>query len=335
MRRIGNLASDLATRDNVLLAVWKATRGRTRQPAVLRLLARLEPLVAELQHALATGHLALGPYAVFEVRDTKRRQIHAPGLRDRILHHALINVLGPVLELGAMPHSYACREGRGQHRALAQARTWTRRTDWYVKVDVQRYFDSIDQALLRDRLGGRFRERAILRLFDQVLDSYHVTPGRGLPIGALTSQYLANFYLDGVDAQLLATGLCSRFLRSMDDLVIWQAPRHVASVQHTLLEALAERHLQPRHGGEVNRCTQGVPLLGFVVYPDRVRLNRLGRRRFRRRYAALHRALARDRVTTPQFLASAESLVAHASIGDDASWLMSVLNQHSPPRGWE
>ena len=335
MRRIGNLAGQIASRDNLLLAVWKGTRGRTTQPGVLRLLSRLEELLDDLSTALRTGNLRLGGYGVFEVRDTKRRQIHAPGLRDRILQHALMNVLGPVLEQGAMPHSYACRVGRGQHRALQQARLWTHATSWYVKVDVRRYFDSVDQNLLRERLARRFRERRVLHLWDQVLDSYAASPGRGLPIGALTSQYLGNFFLDAVDGELLATGLCRRFLRYLDDLVIWQQERHAATVQAQLQAALARWHLTAKHGGECNRCETGVPLLGFVVYPNRIRLNREGRRRFRRKYAVLHRALAAGRICERVFQSRREALVAHATFGDDAAWLRSVLAVRPPPVGWE
>jgi len=335
VRRIGNLAAQLATRENVLTAVWKGTRGRTTQPAVVALLARLDDTVDELQSGLVTGKLRLGPYSVFEVRDTKRREIHAPGLRDRILHHALMNVLGPVLEQGAMPHSYACREGRGQHRALHQARHWTRRTDWYVKVDVRRYFDTLDHHLLRMRLAGRFRERRVLALFDQVLDSYAVVPGKGLPIGALTSQYLANFFLDGVDSRLLATGLCQRYLRYMDDLVIWQRRENAREVHECVLEALATLQLGAKHGGESNRCRRGVPMLGFVVYPDRIRLNRMARRRFRSRYGFLCKALAAGRAGEHEFLSRAQALVAHASIGDDSAWLKAVLALRPPPVGWD
>jgi hypothetical protein len=256
-------------------------------------------------------------------------------LRDRILQHALMNVLGPVLEQGAMPHSYACREGRGQHRALQQARSWTHGTSWYVKVDVQRYFDSIDHDLLRERLARRFRERGVLHLFDQILDSYQASPGRGLPIGALTSQYLGNFFLDAVDGDMLATGLCRRYLRYMDDLVIWQQPEHVAAVRQKLEEVLTRCRLTAKHGGESNRCETGVPLLGFVVYPNRTRLNRQGRRRFRRKYALLHRALASERITEQEFQSRGEALVAHATFGDDAAWLKSVLAVRPPPVGWE
>ena len=83
----------------------------------------------------------------FAVRDTKTRTIHAPTFRDRVVHHAMIRVTGLVFESGALFHSCACGQGRGQHAAIATARAWTRRTDWYGKMDVRKFYESVDHQI--------------------------------------------------------------------------------------------------------------------------------------------------------------------------------------------
>ena len=116
--------------------------------------------------------------------------ICAAHFRDRVMHHALMNLCEPVLEGAAIFDSYACRHGKGQLAAVRRAESYARRYGWFLKMDVRKYFDSVDHAVLQGLQRRKFKDRVVLTLFDQVLASYHTVPGRGLPIGNLTSQHL-------------------------------------------------------------------------------------------------------------------------------------------------
>jgi hypothetical protein len=132
--------------------------------------------------------------------------------------------------------------------------------------------DSIPHGLLRERLARRFGERRLLALFDALLESHHHTPGRGLPIGALTSQYLGNFHLDAFDHWVNQRQKLPRYLRYMDDLFFLAdhfTLRRLLPEAVALLDGLG---LRVKDGGVLNRCETGVPWLGFVLYPDRTRL---------------------------------------------------------------
>ena len=199
MKRIGGLFDLIPQRENLARAAWAAAQGKRDRPEVRAFFADLDARLAHISHALRSGTFAFSGYRSFAVRDTKSRTIHAPAFADRVVHHAIIGITGPVFEKGALEHSYACRRGRGQHAALRQAAAWTRRADHFGKIDVRKFYDSIRHDVLFRLLERRFREQRLLDLFAALLASYTHLPGQGLPIGALTSQYLGNFMLDRLD----------------------------------------------------------------------------------------------------------------------------------------
>ena len=231
-----------------------------------------------------------------------------------------MSAAGPVLERGAIAHSYACRAGRGQHAALRQVRHWIRPGQWFLKLDVEKFYDSVDHALLRALLARRFRERRLLALFGRLIDSYAHRPEKGLPIGALTSQYLGNFYLDPFDHWVTQTRRVRRYLRYMDDLLFFGDHDELLVLREEAAALLDGLGLRIKDGGVLNRSELGVPYLGFVLYPDRTRLNAMGRRRLRRRMKELERSFEKRRIGEKELCARGEALFAHARFGDDLGW---------------
>jgi len=320
MKRVGGLFDRIWDRDVLVAAVWRAARGKRDRPEVRSLLARAETEWRSMATELRTGAFRFGPYRTFQIRDTKTRMIHAPTFRDRVAHHAIIGVTGPIFERGALPTSFACRAGRGQHAALDVASRWTHRGGWYGKIDVEKFYDSVDHATLLSLLRRRFRERRLLGLFETLIASYETAPGKGIPIGALTSQYLGNFMLDEFDRRILATGCAARMVRYMDDVVFWGNRTSLGTVRSAARTILADLGLAMKHDGEWNRCERGVPFLGFVLYPGRVRLNAKGRCRLRRRLVALEGAWKAGNVSDSELQTRVASMFAHAAHGDDLAW---------------
>lgn len=189
MKRIGGLVEQICDRANLVHAVWRAARGKHDRQEVRSFLRQGDEAINSLSRQLSTGRFRFQPYRQFTVRDTKRRTIHAPSFRDRVVHHAIISITGPVFESGAIFHSYACRAGKGHHAAVRQARKWTRRNGWYGKIDIRKFYDSVHHERLRQLLHRRFAEQRLLAIFDALLGSYQASPCRGLPIGALTADF--------------------------------------------------------------------------------------------------------------------------------------------------
>ena len=295
-------------------------RGKRDRQEVRRFLGDLDRETAQLVADLQSGEFRFQAYRAFAIQDPKTRIIHAPSFRDRVVHHAIIAVAGPVFERGALDHSYACRTGRGLHAALAQLRRWVRPGDWFFHGDIAKYYDSMPHHLLRQQLARRFRERRFLALLDRLLDSYAARPGPGLPIGALTSQYLGNFFLDVFDHWIRHTGKAARYLRYMDDILILGERAVLDRLRVEIPAVLEGLGLRLKRQGNFNRVALGIPYLGFVTYPERVRLNHLGRRRLRRKLATLERSWHAGNCDELELQARGTALFARARWADDVAW---------------
>lgn len=329
MKRVGGLFDRIHAAPVLAAAAWRAARGKRERPAVRAFLARLERNVERIGSELRAGTYRFGPYASFPICDPKTRMIRAPSFQDRVVHHAIVAVCGPVLERGAIPESFACRLGRGTLPALELATRHARSCGSFLKLDVAKFYDTIHHGVLRQRLRRRFREERLLALFDALLDSYATAPGKGLPIGALSSQYLGNFTLDPIDAWARAQSGARCYLRYMDDMLFFGEARALRGVRREAEHRLALLGLEAKQGGVLNHCRLGVPWLGFTLYPNRIRLDARGRKRLRSRLARLERGARRGRISEREVQARAESLLAHARQADDAPWRRAVLSIHS------
>ncbi len=287
MKRVGNLMAEIADRENLLLAFWKAQRGKRAASEVVRFRARLEEELAALRRALLDGPFVPGAYASFTIHDPKERVICAAPFRDRVAHHALMNCCHDVFEAYQIHDSYACRTGKGTHRAVLRARAFAGRFHHCLKLDVRRFFDSIDHEVLRGLLRRRFKDHRVLDIFDAIVDSYETDPGKGVPIGNLTSQYFANHYLGALD-HFVKEGLgCRGYVRYMDDFLLFHDEPGQLKSWRQEVSAFLERELRLTLKPPcLVPLSRGVTFLGFRVFPGRVTLSRRSRLRFHRKLAA-------------------------------------------------
>lgn len=182
-------------------AARRAARGSRGSPGAAAFLCELEAEVLALQRELRAGAYEPGPFTTFPIREPKPRLISAAPFRDRVVHHAVCAVLEPELEREADPDSYACRRGRGTLAAVHRIQAHCRRWPWFAKLDVHHCFETVDLSVLRGLLIQRFPDPPLLDVLDRVLDRGAGPDGRGLPIGNLTSQHLANLLLGEVDRE--------------------------------------------------------------------------------------------------------------------------------------
>jgi len=281
--------------DNLRLAFWKAARGHQDRAEVRAYRARSDEELAALEAGLRQGDYPVGRFHRFAIHDPKERIIHAPGFAERVLHHALMNVCEPVFERLAIADTYACRKGKGQWAAVARATQFAAAAPFLLKMDVRKYFDSVLQERLLSLLRGRFKDEAVLGWLERIVAGYHTTPGRGLPIGSLTSQHLANFYLGSLDRFVKETLRHRYYLRHMDDCAIWGASAAELRAAGQTVEAFLHRELglQLKPTPFSNRCVHGMYFLGCRIHPGWAGLNRRSRRRLGRtlrRYEQYHEA---------------------------------------------
>lgn len=282
MKRAGNLYLKIAEPDNLRRAFLKAARGKGDRREVLRFRLDLDANLAEIHRQLLAREVLVGDYRFFTVYDPKERTICAAAFRERVLHHAIMNLCEPVLESYSIFDSYACRVGKGQRAAVARARHFAEVYPWYLKLDIRKYFDSIDHERLLTLLGRRFKDRDLLNLFARVLASYRATPGRGLPIGNLLSQHFANFYLGRLDHWLKEERGIKGYLRYMDDFLLLGDSRERLREEWRQIEDFLrdELNLTLKENVQLNRTDSGIPFLGMRIFPGRVVLAPRSRRRF-------------------------------------------------------
>jgi hypothetical protein len=302
MKRRGYIAEQVADVDNLRMAFWKAQRGRSSKPEVARLRETLDPCLRRLREQLLDGSRSFGPYRYFTVYDPKQRVICAAPFEDRVAHHAIMNVCAPDFEGRQLPYSYACRKGKGTFAAVEQAAAYQRRFAWYLKLDVRKYFNSIDHQLLFAMVQRMYKDQRLLNLLWKIIDSYHASDGVGVPIGNLTSQYFANHYLALADRHAVVDLRVPAYVRYMDDMFLWANDRSELLEKGAQLAAFIADRLRLRLKPFVcNKVQHGLPALGFLLFPDRVRLNRRSRDRFRAKLREDYRLLRRGEIDQGEF----------------------------------
>ncbi len=290
MRRAGNLYLKIAERENLELAFWKAQRRKSARSDVQVFRANLSENLTLLREELLSGNVAFGNYRYFTIYDPKERVICAADFRERVLHHAIINVCEPVFEKYQIFDSFACRKGKGLDACLARTREFCRKYPWFLKTDVHKFFDSVEHATLLRLLERRFKDGRLLNLFSKIIESYETRSGKGLPIGNLTSQYFANLYLGVADHQIKEVWGVPAYVRYMDDFVLFfhengQAKRAKVQVAEFLFRELKLELNKP----QINRTACGLPFLSYRVFGTGLKLSQKAKRRFCRKMKDVNR----------------------------------------------
>jgi hypothetical protein len=295
----------------------RAKRGRGEEPAFYW---ALEEELLALSQGLQRRTWRPDPYRYFTLRNAKRRVVSEASFRDRVVHHALVAALEPAFEPRFIAHSYACRRGKGGHAALRRVQAMARRYPYALRMDIQRYFDHIDHPILLRLLARRAPDHGLGWLCAALLEGAcvpTVPPGtaRGVPIGNLTSQFWANVYLDPLDHLVVDTLGVGSYARYMDDMIAFSHDKAALwELKATCKQFLTDTLQLPLKESAtlVTPVSEGVPWLGFRVFPHTIRLREDARRRLGRHLRRLMR-YAHDPDAQARFALSAQSACAHAA----------------------
>lgn len=332
-KTLAHLWPQVTSWENLLVAYRKCRRRKRYKTPACRFDFAWEQALLELQRDLTSGAYRHGPYRHFYVHEPKRRKISAAPFRDRVVHHALVNVLEPIFEKKFVFDSYACRRGKGTHRAIRRAQAFLRRHEYYCQTDIVRFFPNIDHGVLMELLKRTIRDRHVLGLIERILASgedvlrNEATPSyfsgddllavlrpRGLPIGNLTSQFFANVFLDPIDHFIKEQLRVPGYVRYADDLLLFGPSKEFLwDRRERLSERLAQLRLRLHRDKTVIRPARcGLQFLGFKVFPDTRRLTQDGLRRFNRHLRRL-RWLYQNGLVSFEFIrASLRAWTAHA-----------------------
>lgn len=339
--------------DNLWLAFHKAARGKRRGLSAASFEHQVADRLIELQRDLRSHTYRLGAYKHFYIHEPKRRKISAAPFRDRVVHHALCNLIEPIFDRRFIPDSYANRRGKGTHRAVNRLQTYAQRYRYVLRADVVQHFPSLDHAVLRDVIGQIIHEDDVLWLIDGILASGvgvlagEYTPvyfpgddlfarlrPRGLPIGNLTSQFWSNVYMNGFDWFVRRELRCPAYLRYVDDMALFSDDKaELWAWKRAIVERLAGLRLTIHEAeAQVTPVEKGIPWLGFVVYPSHRLLKRRNAVNFTRRLVRnldLYRA---GRISFAELDASIKGWINHVRYADTWGLREHVFTTHLIPR---
>ncbi len=285
MKTSKNLFARIIAFENVLLAAQKAAKGKRENQSVLCFFSHLEEniwqIIAELQHKTYKP----GLYKTFSIYKPKPRLISAAPFRDRVVHHALIALVGPVLERSFIFDTYANRTAKGTHKAIERYQRYLQTYAYLLKCDIRKYFPSIDHEILKSLLRKKIACADTLWLIDTIIDNSNpqaehckyfsgdtlFTPYErrvGLPIGNLTSQFFANYYLSFLDHYVKEVLHCKGYVRYVDDCVLFSNQKGELWEWKKAIELFLEQFrliLNPQRT-ELYPATEGRCFLGQKVF---------------------------------------------------------------------
>ena len=313
MKSFGDLFERVWGPADLHAAMMRAARGKRDRAPVARFLADADAELAALSEEIRSGRYAPRPYTQFRIMDPKPRRISCADFRDRVVHHSLCAAIGPVIEPRLVADTFACRRGKGAHRAVLRAQTLARRFPYFAKLDIERFYDSVDHEVLLGLLGRLFREGRLRELLECIIRHPFPgqTEGKGLPIGNLTSQWFANLYLDGADHQVKDEWQVGGYVRYMDDMLVFARTKagawESADALHEWL--WGERSLRVKASSlVVAPCSEGIPFLAMRVFPRFVRFQHARYHRARRLVRRREKECAAGTITAGRLIDSAQAV---------------------------
>lgn len=348
-RRERGLFEQIANFQALIAAARRAALGKRRKPGAAAFLADMETECLRLERTLQDGSYRPGRYVKIELFDPKHRIVSAAPFRDRVVHHALCEVVAPIFERGFIAHSFANRIGKGAHRAVEAYERYRDRRAHVLRCDIFRYFPAIDHAVLKRDLRRRIACAPTLDLLDRIIDASNpqepvelhfpgddlfapFTRRRGLPIGNLTSQFFANLYLDPLD-HFCTEVLRAPYVRYVDDFALFHDdPSILANWKCQLARFLEGRRLKLH-----SRKTQILPtcqpaeFLGYVLLPNGVRrLPEANVARFRGRLRSMQDKLRAGTLTLDEARPRIQAWEAHAAFAHTRKLRNAVLGEKRP-----
>ncbi|MEO8340287.1 MAG: reverse transcriptase/maturase family protein [Nitrospirota bacterium] len=338
--------------DNLLRASRNARRGKRGRSDVAEFGLNLERELLALRRELHADTYRPGDYRLFTIYERKPRVIAAAPFRDRVVHHAVMQVIEPQLDRTFISNSYACRRGKGVHAAVDRYQAWAQTYRYVLKMDVRQYFPSIDHGLLKEKLRRRIKDRRVLALLDRIIDGSPrgdhepgYFPGddlftpferrAGIPIGNLTSQFFANLYLDDLDHYIKQVLHVRPYLRYVDDMVVLDHDKaRLTEIRAAVRERLAvDRLWLHPHKAHITPVADGLNLFGYLVYPDRRRLRNDNGHRFARTLRRMAEAYQAGRLEWVKVVASTQSWIGHAKHADTEGLRRVIFSQAVFRRG--
>jgi RNA-directed DNA polymerase len=313
---------------NNLLLSWKKTqRLKKYRDDVMLFRSRLDENLINIQNELIWQTYKVSDYKNRVIFEPKKRLISALPLRDRVVQHALVNLIEPVIDKQFIFDSHACRTGHGVKLAVDRFVKFSKKSRYCLKCDIKSYFFSINHDVLKSLYRNKIECQNTLWLIDTIIDS---TSNPGLPIGNLVSQLSANVYLHELDFYIKHTLGCGGYLRYMDDFVIFDDSRNSLDqikkyIRNFLQEKLCLTLSEEK--SKIYETSNGVEFCGFRCYPGFAKIKKTTIQRNSKRITSLADDLQSGKITPVEFGQSLTSIIGHSMYSRNYSYRKNISDK--------
>lgn len=284
MKRIGNLYQQIISIDNLLASDKKAQRGKRTQKGVIKHNKNRDSNILKIHNSLLNKTYRTSEYYIFDLYEPKKRQISSlPYYPNRIVHHAIMMVLEPIFTRCFIAQTYSCIKSRGIHKCLKDLNKALKDKDntvYCLKLDIKKFYPSIDINILKRKLRNKFKDADLLWLLDEILDSNRP----GVPLGNYLSQWFANFYLNDFDHWLKQEKKIKYYFRYCDDLVILHSDKEYLHNLRKEIEVYLKEYLNLSLSNyqvfPVGK--RGIDFVGYKSFHTHILLRKSIKKRFKR-----------------------------------------------------
>lgn len=302
MKRHGNLYHKITDYDNLHLAFQRSRKGKGWQETIARFEQNLDQNLLSIQRMLIDKTYRTSPYTEMTIHEPKKRIIYKlPFNPDRIIHHALMNVVEPIWNGLFVDTSYACRKGKGLHGGSRKVMDYIRKNKggYCLKLDIRKFYPSIDHDIVFDIVKRKIKCKDTLWLFEEII--YSISGGKNVPIGNYTSQWLGNLYLNELDQYLKHEHKVKYYIRYCDDFVVMHTcKKYLAKLREFIRGFIKDKLELVFSKCDLFPIKQGIDFLGYRHFSDYILLRKSTAKRIKRRLRVLPNQLASGRINEEQ-----------------------------------
>lgn len=306
MKRYNNLFDKIVSLDNLYEADKRARRQKSHRPEVMLFDKNKDKLLLDLQRKLINGEYETSEYYVFKIYEPKEREIFKlPYYPDRIVHHAIMNIMEPIWVSAFIKGTYSCIRKRGIHKALKDVKFALKdeiNTQYCLKLDIRKFYSSIDHDILKTIIRKKIKDKRLLSLLDEIIES-----AQGVPISNYLSQFFANLYLTYLDHWIKEQKKVRYYFRYADDIVILGGDKQqLRDLFYNIQDYLNNKlKLNFKDNWQIFKVdSRGIDFVGYRVFHTHTLLRKRIKKRFCKKINKLNKKQNLDKDTYKQKICS-------------------------------
>lgn len=283
MKRHGNLFDKIVDLENLKLATHNAKKGKRSKTCVKRFEENEKENILNLQKDLIDGRFKTSEYKTKQIYEPKERTIYIlPFYPDRIVQHAIMNILEPIWDGLMIDNSYACRKNKGQHAGSRKCMEYVRKYDYFLKADIKKFYPSIEHDLLYKIIQKKIKCKRTLGLLRDII--YSVPGKKNVPIGNYVSQWFGNIFLNELDMMIKHTLKCKAYIRYCDDFILFSNSKKQLHHWKDRIESFLNQVLNLSFSkSNISPVSQGVDFLGYVHFDNYILWRKSTKKRLKRK----------------------------------------------------